>query len=94
MKTIEEISNESIITEEQAYDNVIHDLIQAKEMGTPIDEGILGAIGGAIGGAMFGPKIMTAICNALGVDVKGAFGSLLTSRLILTAVAAKIGWKM
>ena len=33
---------------------------------------------------------MKAICKALGVDEKGPLGSLLTSRLVLTAIGASV----
>lgn len=82
------------ITEEYSYDNIIQKLNEAKENNIPVDEGILGAIGGAILGTAFGPKLGNAICNALGVDPKGTFGSLITSRLVMAAIGAKMGWKM
>lgn len=99
MKSIEEIVNadqniDQDINEGEIYDQVISSLMEAKENNVPVDEGIFGAIAGAATGAIFGPKVMTAICSALGVDVKGAFGSLLTSRLILTAVGGKLGMRL
>jgi hypothetical protein len=93
MKSIEEIANDSI-NEELVYDNIIQKLNEAKENDVPIEEGILGAIGGAILGASFGPKLGAAICKALGVDQKGAFGSLLTSRLVMGAIGTSMGWKI
>lgn len=82
------------ITEDLDYDSLIQKLQEAKENNIPIDEGILGAIGGAILGTAFGPKLGNAICNALGVDPKGTFGSLITSRLVMAAIGAKMGWKI
>lgn len=82
------------INEDLTYDNIIEKLMEAKENDVPIEEGILGAIGGAILGASFGPKLGTAICKALGVDQKGAFGSLLTSRLVMSAIGTSMGWKI
>ncbi len=82
------------VKEDLSYDDIIQKLQEAKEKEIPIDEGVIGSIFGGLAGATVGPKIMNAICNALGVDVKGAFGSLLTSRLILTTVGAKLGWRM
>ena len=32
-------------------------------------------------------------CKILGVDVKGQFGSLITSRLVLTALCTEMGWR-
>ena len=97
MKTIEElvnIENNDQITEELTYDSIIQKLTEAKEKGTPINEGLFGAIGGAILGSTFGPKLGAAICKALGVDPKGSFGSLLNSKLIMGAIGATMGWKL
>lgn len=94
MENIDKFINNDQITEELTYDDVIQKLQEAKEAGTPIDEGILGAIGGALLGASFGPKLGNAICNALGIDPKGALGSLMTSRLVLGSIGAKMGWKL
>ena len=94
MENIDKFINNNQITEELTYDDVIQKLQEAKEAGTPIDEGILGAIGGAILGAAWGPKLGNAICSGLGIDPKGALGSLITSRLVLGAIGAKMGWKL
>ena len=94
MKTIEEVVNaNNPITEDLTYDDIIAKLQEAKNNNVPIEEGLLGAVIGGITGATIGPKVMKAICKALGVDEKGPFGSLLTSRLILTAVGTTVGWK-
>lgn len=95
MKKIIDIINEenNIVTEELSYDNIIAKLQEAKANDVPVDEGIIGALVGGLTGATFGPKVMKAVCKALGVDEKGPFGSLLTSRLILTAVGTSVGWK-
>jgi hypothetical protein len=94
MENIDKFINNDQITEELTYDDVIQKLQEAKKAGTPIDEGILGAIGGAILGASFGPKLGNAICAALGIDPKGSLGSLMTSRLVLGAIGGKMGWKL
>ena len=94
MENIDKFINNGQITEELTYDDVIQKLQEAKEAGTPIDEGILGAIGGAILGAAWGPKLGNAICSGLGIDPKGALGSLITSRLVLGSIGAKMGWKL
>ena len=98
MKSIEEIINndneKQEITEDLSYDNIIQKLNEAKEAGLPIEEGILGAIGGAILGVSIGPKLGGALCKALGVDPKGTFGSLLTSKLVLGSIGATMGWKI
>ena len=94
MKNLEEIANDKPITEELTYDLIIEKLNEAKENGTPIDEGVFGAIGGVVLGSAFGPKLGAAICKALGVDPKGSFGSLITSRLVMGAIGATMGWKI
>lgn len=95
MKSIEDIANnmDNIqINESQLYDELIKNLQEAKNNEVLLHEGILtGLLGGAIG-ATVGPTIMKAVCNALGIDIKGPLGSLMTSRLILTTVGAKVGW--
>ena len=70
MKSIEEIVNEGQINESLIYDEIIQKLNEAKENNIPVNEGILGAIAGGMVGATVGPKLMQAICKALGVDVK------------------------
>jgi len=95
MKSIQEIVNEQEpITEELTYDDVIAKLQEAKENNIPIEEGIIGSIVGGLTGATFGPKVMKAICKALGINETGPLGSLFTSRLILTAVGTSVGWKV
>ena len=95
MKTMVEIagSNQQNINEELAYDDIIQKLTEAKEANLPIEEGLLGALTGGIIGMAIGPKVMKAICKILGVDERGQFGSLLTSRMMTTALGAAMGWK-
>ena len=92
MKTMEEIASQQI-TEELSYDKIIQKLQEAKEQELPLDEGILGALTGGLLGATIGPSVMKAICKILGVDERGQFGSLLTSRMMTTALGATLGWK-
>ena len=94
MKTIEDIISEDVINEDKMYDEIIYKLTEAKNNGTPIDEGVLGAITGGILGATVGTKLMQAICKALGVDVKGTFGSLLTSKLVMGSIGTAMGWRL
>ena len=89
---MEEIANP--ITEDLTYDDIIQKLNEAKENNVPIEEGILGAISGAVLGASFGPKLGAAICKALGVDPKGTFGSLLTSKLVMGSIGSVMGLKL
>lgn len=84
---------ESYLTESAQYDDVITRLNEAKEQGMPIEEGIIGALVGGVAGVTLAPSLMKAVCKVLGVDTKGQFGSLLTSRLVLGAVCAELGWK-
>lgn len=94
MKTIQEIAdNEELIKEDLTYDNVINFLQECKENNVPIDEGLFKAIFGGLGGATIGPPIMKGICKVLGIDERGSMGSLMTSRLTLTALGAYLGWK-
>ena len=89
-----ELAEAQPINEAAMYEDIIQKLTEAKENGTPIDEGLIGAIGGAILGSAFGPKLGGAICKALGVDPKGTFGSLLTSKLVMGSIGLTMGWKM
>ena len=58
-------------------------------------KGVVAAlVGGAVLGAAIGPKLGAAICKALGVDQKGTFGSLLTSKLVMGAIGTTMGWKI
>lgn len=94
MKSMKEIAETTPINESAMYDEVIQKLTEAKENGTPIDEGLLGAITGGVLGATVGTKLMQAICKALGVDVKGTFGSLLTSKLVMGSIGTAMGWRL
>ena len=91
---MEEIAgSQQNINEELAYDDIIQKLTEAKEANLPIEEGLLGALTGGSIGMAIGPKVMKAICKILGVDERGQFGSLLTSRMMTTALGAAMGWK-
>lgn len=94
MKTLDEyINTETPIKEELSYDDVIAKLQEAKDNNIPIEEGLVGAIIGGVTGAALGPKVMKAVCKALGINESGPLGNLMTSRLILTAVGTSVGWK-
>lgn len=95
MKTIQEIANgtDVQISESSMYDDMIAKLTEAKENGTPIDEGLFGAIFGGLTGAVAGPALGKSLCKALSIDEKGMLGNLLTSRLFLTALGGYMGWK-
>ena len=93
MKSMEEVAGSYNINESAAYDDIIHRLTEAKENGVPVDEGVFGAIAGGLIGAAIGPKVMKTVCKVLGVDERGQFGSLMTSRMMTTALGAAMGWK-
>lgn len=65
---------------------------EGKDVSEIIDEGILGSLVGGIIGGTAGKSIMQAVCSALGVSERGTLGQLLTSRIVLTAVGAKLGY--
>lgn len=97
MKTLNDYytaDKDSSINEElsKSYDTIIEKLIEAKNKKLPLNEGLFTSILGGVVGASFGPAVMKAVCEALGINEKGPLGSLITSRLILGAVGAKIGW--
>ncbi len=94
MQTLQEFTNNYNMSESEIYDNIITKLETAKENNTPIDEGLLGALGGMVLGSTFGPKLGMAICKSLGVDPKGTFGSLLTSKLVMGSIGVTMGWKL
>ena len=83
----------SINEEQQAYDDIINALNEAKENNIPLDEGIGKAILGAAAGVTVGPAIMKSVCKVLGISETGALGNLMTSRLVLTALAGYLGYK-
>ena len=95
MKSMEIIAQETITIneEQQAYDNLIQILQEAKANNTPIDEGLGKAILGGLAGATVGPAIMRAVCRVLGINENGPMGNLMTSRLVLTAMGGYLGWK-
>ena len=81
----------------KVYDYIVeaYDIAQKedKKLEDVIDEGLFGSlIGGAIG-ATVGQSIMKAVCKCLGIDEKGTLGNLLTSKLVLTAMGAQLGYR-
>lgn len=92
---MQEIADKNtLITEDQkVYDEMIQTLIESKENNVPIDEGVFKAILGGVAGATVGPSIMKAVCKVLGISETGSLGNLMTSRLILTALAGYLGYK-
>ena len=87
------VDSTDITLESKGYDEVIKLLQEAKEQEVPLDEGIGNAILGAAAGITAGPTIMKGVCKVLGISETGALGNLMTSRLILTALAGYLGYK-
>lgn len=92
MRHMADMANKQI-TESLNYDSVIALLEEAKNNDTPLEEGLFSALFGGAAAVAVGPAVMKCVCKVLGVDEKGAFGQLLTSKLVLGALAATIGWK-
>jgi len=84
---IEGLSLEEINEAEKAYDIILEKIQKGEE----IEEGFLGGLIGGVTGALAGPAIGRAICKALGIDERGTFGKLLTSRLVTTAIGIALG---
>ncbi len=89
-KQLYNVNNEN----EKAWDLLFEELNKIRNSGGTVNEGLFSSILGGAAGLTFGPSVMRAVCEALGVDPKGTLGSLLTSRIILTTVGAKIGWRV
>ena len=93
MKQINEYL-EKPINESQVYDDIIKSLQESKEQSKPIEEGLFTGLLAGAAAFTVGPTIMKTVANVLGIDLKGPLGSLMTSRLILTAVGAKLGYRI
>lgn len=94
---LSEYSPNEIIKSKKVYDYIIEAYEQAQSENKPLsdtmDEGLFGAlVGGAIG-ATVGQSIMKAVCKCLGIDEHGTLGNLLTSKLVLSAMGAQLGYK-
>lgn len=100
LATIQNSTNENkeIQLEASDIDKIIENLIELKARVNEgqvenLTEGLFGALVGGAAGLTVLPTIMKGLCSSLGVDEKGALGTLLTSRLVLTTLCARIGWK-
>lgn len=93
MKNLSEYLDQPI-NESQVYDDIIKSLQEAKEQGKPLDEGLFTGLFSGAAAFVVGPTIMKTVANVLGIDLKGPLGSLMTSRLILTAIGAKLGFRI
>jgi hypothetical protein len=65
-----------------------------ESMESQLDEGILSGLLGGLTGATLGPALGRAFCSALGINPDGTLGKLITSRLVLCAVGAQLGFNM
>lgn len=93
---LSEYSPKEIMDSKKVYDYIIEANEIAKVNNQPLeevlDEGLFSSlIGGAVASTV-GQSIMKAICKCLGIDEKGTLGNLLTSRLVLTAMGAQLGY--
>lgn len=64
-----------------------------KEITNTQNEGLIGGLVGGLGGLIAGDKLGKAICKALGVTT-GPLYSLLTSKLVMTAITTYLGAKI
>ena len=88
---------EEIMESKKVYDYIVEANNIAKQEGIPfenvMDEGLFSSlITGAVS-ATVGQSIMKAICKCLGIDEKGTLGSLLTSKIVLAAMGAELGYR-
>lgn len=94
---LSEYTPDQIMQSKKVYDYIIESFKQAQEENKPLsdtmDEGLFGALMGGAIGATVGQSIMKAVCKCLGIDEKGTLGNLLTSKLVLSAMGAQLGYK-
>lgn len=90
-------SPKEIMNSKKVYDYICEAYeISQKEnipMDELLDEGIFSAILGSAVSSTIGVSIMKAVCKCLGIDEKGTLGNLLTSRMVLGAMGAQLGYK-
>lgn len=87
---ISQYTAEELKDAQKLFESVLRSIEENKG---DISEGLFSGILGGITGAVAGPAIMKAVCSALGIE-KGAIYDLLTSRLVITAIATKLGLRM
>lgn len=88
---------QEIMDSKKLYDYIIESGEIAKQENVPMDEimdeGLFSALLGSAVSATVGQSIMKAICKCLGIDEKGTLGNLLTSKLVLAAMGAELGYR-
>lgn len=99
IQEIQDVQYQKLIKEhtQSLKDYIIEVSNKAQSEGKPIedmiDEGLLAAVVGGVVGSTAGKSIMQAVCKALGVSENSSLGSLLTSRMVLTAVGSYLGYR-
>ena len=92
------VSAKEIQTSKKLFNYIVESAAIATEEGKSLDdvmdEGLFTALLGGVAGSTIGPAIMKAICKVLGIDEKGALGSLMTSKVILSAMGSQLGYRM
>lgn len=91
-------SQKDLIAGKKLYNYIVESAEIAKEENIPLDqvldEGIFGAIIGGAAGATIGVSVTKAICKVLGIQENGPLGKLMTSRLIMAALGAELGYNI
>ncbi len=100
MRTFDEILNDKEVntelTEEQAkvlIDLLLNENITKEEL-LNLNEGVLGSILGGVTGFAFGSNIGKLLANVLGIREGSPLYTVLTSRMVTTAIGAELGKKM
>lgn len=94
-ESIQDIKIEESFNEE-TYNSIIaqYEAKPAEMSDDEFFEGLFTGLLGGVAGATIGPSIMRAICKVLGINERGTLGGLLTSRMVLAAMGAELGYKM
>ena len=86
-----------IMNSKKVYDYIVeaNEIAKSenKKLDDVIDEGLFSSLLGGAVAATVGQSIMKAVCKCLGIDEKGTLGNLLTSKLVLTAMGAQLGYR-
>lgn len=87
---------QQIMDSKKLYDYIVEAGEIAKNENVPledvIDEGLFSALLGSAVSATVGQSIMKAICKCLGIQENGVLGNLLTSKVVLAAMGAELGY--
>lgn len=95
---LSQYSQKDLLAGQRLYNYITESAEIAKKEGIlledVLDEGIFGAIVGGAAGATIGVSLTKAICKVLGIKEDGPLGKLMTSRLIMAALGAEIGYSI